>query len=235
MPHMFTGCPDATCASCSWDHEEQATQMYCTACWPGFDLVNGNCVEPDQSSWAAGPTLEFLKPVFNAAKDATKEVEEALKPFSFLAIHNATRRNTMKGSTSVTPSAGKSTASTMNQKNHTSNGILKKVAKLDINQKVYIEGQLTIGGGEEGAFNKCNMFPSYMVDNPNKPTVKVCGTQIKMEVFVFANCNEGYAGYSKKWTIGVCDTGKPVDHCETYSPKNESTFGACQSWKATMC
>lgn len=225
VPHIFTGCPDATCASCSWDHEDQAMQTYCSACWPGFTLVDGNCVESDKGGWSNGPTLEFMMPVVKAAKEASdevsKELRSVLKPLSLLALSNSSKRNTTNQSVGVTSSSKKS--------------ILKKRAKLDINQKVYIEGQLTIGNGEDGSFNKCNMFPSYMVDNPNKPTVKVCGTQIKMEVFVFGQCNEGYSGYSKKWSIGVCDTGKPSDHCETYSPKNDSTFGACQSWKATFC
>jgi hypothetical protein len=174
-----------------------------------------------------------MMPVVKAAKEASdevsREIRTVLKPLSLLAVSNASTRNT------TNQSVGTGNSSKTSNSEKSSRGLIKKRVKLDINQKVYIEGQLSIGNGEEGSFNKCNMFPSYMVDNLDKPTVKVCGTQIKMEVFVFANCNEGYSGYRRKWTIGACDTTKPSNHCETYSPRNDSTFGASQSWEATFC
>lgn len=240
VPHIFTGCPDATCASCSWDHEDQATQTYCTACWPGFTLVDGNCVEREQGAWASGPTLEFLKPVVQAASEVSakvhQEVDAVFKAPSFLSLKATTTRNITNQSASAGDSAKNSTAAT--KSNRTSSRISEKRVKLDINQKVYIEGQLTIGNGEKGSFgkNKCNQFASYMVDSPSKPTVKVCGTQIKMEVFLFGECNAGYPGYGDRvWTIGVCNTKKPASWCETFSPQNDSSFGATQTWRASYC
>jgi len=193
-------------------------------------------VEREQGSWAVGPTLDFMKPVFEEAKNVAKDVEGVLKPLTLLAMRSTTTRNTTKQVTNISHPEKNSTVAATNRANRTAGGDARKRLKLDVNQKVYIEGQLTIGNGEQGSFNKCNMFPSYMVDSPNKPTVKVCGTSIKMEVFLYGECNQGYTYPStKSWTVGICDTSKPADHCETYSPKNDSTFGACQSWKASMC
>ena len=48
-------------------------------------------------------------------------------------------------------------------------------AKLDINQKVYIENQPVLGDGAgAGALNKCRSFAAQHVSNPAAPAVRVC-------------------------------------------------------------
>merc|ERR550514_316364 len=64
--------------------------------------------------------------------------------------------------------------------------------KLDINQIASVEGAPVLGGGAgEGALNTCRSFADYMVNNPAKPEVKVCGTGIKMTVYLLGRCGEG--------------------------------------------
>merc|ERR1719389_724454 len=88
---------------------------------------------------------------------------------------------------------------------------LKSKNKLDINQIAYVEGQPVLGGAAgEGALNVCRDFAEYMVTNPSKPEVKVCGTGIKMTVFLLGRCGEGSlnsANMAHQWEIGACDSG----------------------------
>merc|ERR1719240_223467 len=66
---------------------------------------------------------------------------------------------------------------------------------LDINQIAYVEGQPVLGSGTgSGSLNQCRAFPDYMVSDPRKPEVKVCGTGIKMTVFLLGRCGQMSTG-----------------------------------------
>merc|ERR1719420_1717135 len=82
----------------------------------------------------------------------------------------------------------------------------KDKQKLDINQKAYVEGQPVLGDDVgDGALNVCRAFPEYMVNNPEKPEVKVCGTGIMMTVYLLGRCGEGSmnsADLAHTWEIG---------------------------------
>merc|ERR1719460_3261271 len=94
--------------------------------------------------------------------------------------------------------------------NHT-----KFKAKLDINQKVYIEGQPTLGDGAgQGSLNKCRSFAPQHVSSPDKPHVKVCGTGIKMTAYLRGACKEYY---EHSVVIGKCQSSMPPDTCDSYS------------------
>merc|ERR1719333_1452167 len=109
--------------------------------------------------------------------------------------------------------------------------------------KVYVEGQPVLGDGAgTGALKKCNAFPDFMVAHPMKPGVKVCGTGIKMTVFLLGRCGKqstgrdlATAGMAPKWTIGACDKGLDANTCKTFSPKMEKAFGAAQSYMIEQC
>jgi len=106
-------------------------------------------------------------------------------------------------------------------------------AKLDINQKVYIENQEVLGGSAgEGALGKCRGFAAQHVSNPAAPSVKVCGTGIKMTAYLLAEC-KGYYEHSK--VIGKCDTGMPPSTCDSFSPAQDERFGHYQSYLIEMC
>merc|ERR1719223_1782317 len=106
-------------------------------------------------------------------------------------------------------------------------------AKLDINQKVYIENQPVLGDGAgEGALNVCRSFAAQHVANPDAPAVKVCGTGIKMTAFLMNECDKYYE-HSKE--IGVCNTGMAPDACDLWSPGNDPRFGHYQSYKIEQC
>merc|ERR550514_249681 len=90
--------------------------------------------------------------------------------------------------------------------------MLKKT-KLDINQKAYIENAAVLGDGAgQGNLNVCMELADHFVANPNAPNVKVCGTGIKMTVFLPGRCGEGSLTAAKMahtWDVGACDTGAP--------------------------
>mmetsp|Transcript_80830 Transcript_80830/g.147404 ORF Transcript_80830/g.147404 Transcript_80830/m.147404 type:complete len:132 (+) Transcript_80830:64-459(+) len=105
--------------------------------------------------------------------------------------------------------------------------------KLDINQKVYIEGQPILGDGAgEGALGQCSFFAAQHVGDPEKPEVKVCGTGIKMTVFLRGRC-QGY--YDHTHVVGKCDSTMPASTCDTYSAIADPEFGAYQSYKIEQC
>merc|ERR1719364_433454 len=95
-------------------------------------------------------------------------------------------------------------------------------ARLDINQKVYIESQPVLGDGAgDGALGVCRAFAAQHVSNPAAPVVKVCGTGIKMTAYLRNRC-EGYYEHSK--VIGKCDTGMPPSTCDSFSPAQDPNF-----------
>ena len=112
-------------------------------------------------------------------------------------------------------------------------------SKLDINQKVYIEGQPVLGDGAgEGALNSCTALPPQFVANPDAPRVKVCGTGIKLTVFLLGRCGKGSvnsANLAHTWDIGACDSGKPPNTCADYGPSKDKRMGVSQSYKITQC
>lgn len=106
-------------------------------------------------------------------------------------------------------------------------------SQLDINQKVYIESQPVLGDGAgEGILNTCQGFARQHVENPNAPEVKVCGTGIKVTVFMRGRCEEYY---EHQQTIGKCDKGMPSTTCDSFSPANDARFGHYQSYKVEQC
>ena len=78
--------------------------------------------------------------------------------------------------------------------------------KLDINQKAYIEGSAVLGDGAgQGNLNVCMELADHFVKNPMAPEVKVCGTGIKMTVFLLGRCGKGSvnsANLAHTWDIG---------------------------------
>merc|ERR1719324_1056011 len=112
-------------------------------------------------------------------------------------------------------------------------------AKLDINQKAYIEGQAVLGDGAgQGALNTCMELADAFVANPNAPEVKVCGTGIKMTVYLLGRCGEGSLTAAKMahtWEVGTCDTGAPPSSCAAYGPSKDKRMGVSQSYKITQC
>eukprot|EP00397_Hematodinium_sp_SG-2012_P062438 GEMP01084352.1.p1 GENE.GEMP01084352.1~~GEMP01084352.1.p1 ORF type:complete len:144 (+),score=18.81 GEMP01084352.1:50-433(+) len=104
---------------------------------------------------------------------------------------------------------------------------------LDINQKVYVENQPVLGDGAgDGALNECNFFAPQHVDNPSRPTIKVCGTSIKLTAYLLGRCS---SYHDKQWTVGSCDKGAASDSCVTFSPKDDARLGAAQSYLIEQC
>merc|ERR1719298_209579 len=76
---------------------------------------------------------------------------------------------------------------------------LTRKAKLDINQKVYIEGQAVLGDGAgQGNLNVCMGLADHFISVASKPAVKVCGNGIKMTVFAW----QVWGGFSHRGPLG---------------------------------
>jgi len=116
---------------------------------------------------------------------------------------------------------------------------LGQKARLDINQKAYIEGQPVLGDGAgQGNLNKCMELADAFVKNPMAPDVKVCGTGIKLTVFLLGRCGEGSvnsANLAHTWDIGACDSGLAPSVCKEKSPSQDKRMGVSQSYKVTQC
>merc|ERR1719197_1449010 len=124
-----------------------------------------------------------------------------------------------------------------------SSKLLRKKAaaasKLDFFQKAYVEGEPVLGDGVGfDSLEVCKDLLDRVVAHPNQPIVKVCGTGIKMTVFLLGRCGGGALSASDMahtWDVGACDTTKPAETCDMFSPAADERFGAVQSYKITQC
>merc|ERR1719217_1230685 len=111
--------------------------------------------------------------------------------------------------------------------------------KLDFYQKAYVEGEPVLGDGTgDGSLNECKDLLDRVVEHPNQPIVKVCGTGIKMTVYLLGRCGGGAlsaADMAHTWDIGACDTTKPPETCDVFSPAADKRFGAVQSYMVSQC
>ena len=122
-------------------------------------------------------------------------------------------------------------------------GIKGQKERLDINQKVYIDGSPVLGDGAgNGALNQCGGFADHFVSDPRKPDVKVCGTGVKMTVYLLGRCgmkSTGQAlsasGMARTWTVGSCDKGAAASTCVETGPSVDLRLGASQSYKIEQC
>jgi len=104
---------------------------------------------------------------------------------------------------------------------------------LDINQKVYIAGNSVLGDGAGyAALHQCQAFAASHVVDPAAPAVKVCGTGIKVTIFLRGRC-EGY--YEHSHVVGKCDYGGAADTCDSISPAQNPNFGHYQSYLIEPC
>ena len=119
---------------------------------------------------------------------------------------------------------------------------LKAVNLLDINQRVYIQNAPVLGDGAgEAALNVCTNFQAEHVKNLDGPNVKVCGTGIKVTIFLMGDPPAHHEGsgcnnyYDFQWTVGKCDSSMPSTTCETMGPAQDKRIGAAQSYIVEQC
>ena len=115
-------------------------------------------------------------------------------------------------------------------------------ARLDINQKVFIENAPVLGAGAgEALLGKCTNFASSMVANADAPKVKVCGTGIKATLYLRGdppshNDGDDCRSYHEfQWQVGKCDTTMASDACDELSPADDSRVGAAQAYIIEQC
>merc|ERR550514_1095635 len=118
-------------------------------------------------------------------------------------------------------------------------GLNVQKTKLDINQSVEIEGNPVLGKGTgQDRLGNCVNLAAHFVNNPNAPAVKVCGTGVKITVFLLGRCGEGSLTTASKahtWEIGACDSGMDPKTCVSKSPADDKAMGASQSYRITQC
>lgn len=82
------------------------------------------------------------------------------------------------------------------------------------------------------AFYHCQMLPPGVVDSMDRPTIKVCGNQVKVTVFLDSMCR-GTHEYMME--IGVCDASKPANSCETQGPETSDWIMDAKTIMVSRC
>merc|ERR1740130_331428 len=108
-----------------------------------------------------------------------------------------------------------------------------RASSIPITEKVSVEGtEVYSQSAGHAQLNTCTSFPRMFVDDVNKPSVTVCGTQTKVTVYLRNSC-QGYSSYQQE--VGTCDTSAPSTSCVTKSPATDKWLAHAQSYKITQC
>jgi len=108
-------------------------------------------------------------------------------------------------------------------------------AKLDPNQKVFINGNPVLEGvTNESAYNQCSTFSEAVQMSNQQPVIKVCGNQIKLTAHMLNRC-EDHTHSNGQIQVGKCDTGAGPNDCHEVSPETHESISAFQSYKIESC
>merc|ERR1719473_2249952 len=89
-------------------------------------------------------------------------------------------------------------------------------SSMPITEKVSVEGtEVYSQSAGHDQLNQCVSFPRMFVNDANKPSVTVCGTQTKVTVYLRNEC-QGYSSYQQE--IGTCDRNAASTSCVTEGP-----------------
>merc|ERR1719313_2769960 len=109
----------------------------------------------------------------------------------------------------------------------------KANSSIPITQVVKIEGvEVYSQSAGHDQLNQCTSFPRMFVNDPNKPSVTVCGTGTKVTVYLRNEC-EAYHHYTQ--VIGACNSKAASTTCVTESPATQSWMAHAQSYKIEQC
>jgi len=119
------------------------------------------------------------------------------------------------------------------QTTHSIRNATKLASKLDINQKVTIDGVEIVGPSSgDAALNECRSFDANTVNDVARPSITVCGTGIQIKVNLLNRCKD-YWTYDH--TVGSCDTGASGTSCVTSSPSTVTWLQTAQSYMISQC
>jgi len=62
------------------------------------------------------------------------------------------------------------------------------------------------------------------------PTVKVCGNDVKMIIFLDGNCGEG-----STWEVGTCASSAPPSACQIFNKADDQRIHHARSYKLVHC
>lgn len=114
-----------------------------------------------------------------------------------------------------------------------------KKSNFDLNQRVSINGVDKVINGYGDISCTCNSLTWPEINNMSSPEVEVCGTGVKLTLYMFGGCGMGlsyeYFMQAPRWEIGTCDTTGPPTGCVTISPAQIALLGAVQSYRITKC
>jgi len=135
--------------------------------------------------------------------------------------------------TAIVSSAVANVAASISLRGNTTALVMRSNATAPMTQKVTVEGTEVYGSGSgHGLINKCTAFSVEVVNSHRSPHLEVCGTGTKVTVYLRNRC-EGYYQYTHE--IGVCDSKKPSNTCDSASPETQKWLRAAQSYKITDC
>ncbi|EOD26130.1 hypothetical protein EMIHUDRAFT_237031 [Emiliania huxleyi CCMP1516] len=100
-------------------------------------------------------------------------------------------------------------------------------------QSVSIEGvEVYSQSAGFALLNECRSLPPSLVKDETKPSVKVCGSQTKLTVYLRNRC-EDYSSYQHE--VGTCNTAADSTFCQEASPATHSWMQTAQSYRITQC
>ena len=110
---------------------------------------------------------------------------------------------------------------------------LKANSTAPITETVKIDGvDVYSQSAGHASMGVCTSLSQETVNDPNRPSITVCGTATKVTVFLRNRC-EAYHEYSHE--IGTCNTGAAPESCVTASPAQMSWMQTAQSFRIESC
>ena len=113
-----------------------------------------------------------------------------------------------------------------------------------VTQTVNIEGNPVCDQTSCAALNKCTAFASQHVSSPTAPTVEICGTGLKVTMYLLGppaahhNNDECRQYYEHQHTIDSCSAGSEVGSstsCKSYGPADDPRIAAYQAYIIEQC
>jgi len=86
--------------------------------------------------------------------------------------------------------------------------------------EVYFSDNKIYGAGVGGSQSSmdCQKVSANYRESSTEPRIKVCGTSLKVTLFLWNDCE---AGSASPLEIGSCDSSKPATTCEEFAPGSE--------------
>ncbi|CAD7922094.1 unnamed protein product [Amoebophrya sp. A25] len=97
---------------------------------------------------------------------------------------------------------------------------LQQRKKQPVTGEVFFSDNKIYGAGVGGSQSSmdCQKVPENYQLSSTEPRIKVCGTNLKVTLYLWNDCA---AGSAKPLEIGSCDSSQPASTCEEFAPGSD--------------